>query len=106
MPPGTTSCALPREVVQAAPQALVMLAAYGAETNISYPARPADPRTPWNIDWTVKVRYKSQTTALLGMNMDAMGQDGPPRRPGQPPPQRRPGIGGSILKGVLGIPGL
>ena len=104
----TTRCAVPKEVMDAAPHALVQLSAYGAETNLSYPARPADPRTPWNIDWTVKVRYKSQTGAILGMEMPGMddGRQGPPQRPGQPPP-KRPSIGGSILRGVLSgqIPG-
>ena len=69
MNPQTTTCSVPREVVQAAPHALVQLMAYGAETNLSYPARPADPKIPWNIEWTVKVRYKSQTGGLLGMAM-------------------------------------
>jgi hypothetical protein len=108
MNPQTTSCAIPREVVQAAPHALVTLAAYGGEANFSYPARPADPKVPWNIEWTVKVRYKSQTGGLLGMEAPGgMGdsEGGPPRR-GQPQQRpQRPGLGGSILKGVLGIPG-
>ena len=106
--PATTRCAVPKEVMAAAPHALVQLSAYGGETNLSYPARPADPRTPWNIDWSVKVRYKSQTGAIVGMEMPGMdaGRSGQPQRPGQPPPPR-PSIGGSILRGVLAgkIPG-
>lgn len=116
MSPQTTTCSVPREVVQAAPHALVQLMAYGAETNLSYPARPADPKIPWNIEWTVKVRYKSQTGGLLGMAMPgAMGgmagddEDGGPPQRGQqrPQQQQRPGLGGSILRGVLSgkIPG-
>ena len=112
---------VPKEVVQNAPHALVQLAAYGGETNLSYPARPADPRQPWNIEWTVKVRYKSQTGGLLGMAMPGggrggmgggYGDDGEAAQRGgrgqpQQQPQGRPSIGGSILRGVLGgkIPG-
>ena len=121
MSPQTTSCTVPKEVVQNAPHALVQLAAYGGETNLSYPARPADPRQPWNIEWTVKVRYKSQTGGLLGMAMPGggrggmgggYGDDGEAAQRGgrgqpQQQPQGRPSIGGSILRGVLGgkIPG-
>jgi len=111
MTPQTTSCAVPREMVQAAPQALVQLAAYGQETNLSYPARPADPRVPWNIEWTVKVRYKSQTGGLLGMAMPGgmAGDDdqGPRGQRGQqqPKPRGRPGLG-DVLRGLGGIPQL
>jgi hypothetical protein len=74
MDPRTTSCAVPMEAVQAAPHALVQLSAYGDEANFSYPPRPTDPKVAWNIQWAVKVRYKSQTGAMLGMNMPgAMG---------------------------------
>jgi len=117
MSPQTTTCTIPREVVQAAPHALVQLVAYGAETNLSYPPRPADPRTPWNIDWTVKVRYKSQTGGILGMTMpgaggrspygddgEGMGRNGP-AQPGARKPPGLPGLGGAILKGIVKIPG-
>lgn len=114
--PTVTSCTIPQEVVKAAPQAMVQLAAYGAETNLSYPPRPSDPKVAWNIDWTVKVRYKAQTGGILGMDMaGAMGGDdedeaprrGPAGQRGQRPQQQPPSIGGAILRGVLGgrIPG-
>jgi hypothetical protein len=104
--PQTTSCAVPKEVVQAAPHAMVQLVAYGQETNLSYPARPADPRVPWNIEWTVKVRYKSQTGGLLGMAMPggmAGDDDEGPRSQRQPKPRGRPGLG-DVLRGLGSIP--
>jgi hypothetical protein len=119
MAPATTSCTIPQEVVKVAPNAMVQLAAYGAETNISYPPRPADPKVAWNIDWTLKVRYRSQTGGILGMDarsmgMGAMGEadEAPRGAPGQRGPQPRsplgvPGLGGAILKGLGGrLPGL
>ncbi|RYF97874.1 MAG: hypothetical protein EON94_14150, partial [Caulobacteraceae bacterium] len=115
MAPSTTKCTIPQEVLKIAPQAMVQLAAYGGETNISYPPRPADPKAPWNIDWALKVRYKSQTGALLGMEMPGMAADdergapGAPTQTGQQPtaPFGVPGLGGAILKGLGGrLPGL
>src|SRR5690606_18059541 len=117
MAPTTTTCTIPQEVLKIAPQAMVQLAAYGGETDISYPPRPADPKTPWNIDWSLKVRYKSQTAAMLGMEMPGMAGGGggrgapgvPTQQQGQQPasPFGVPGIGGAILKGLGGrLPGL
>jgi hypothetical protein len=119
MGPSVTSCTIPQEAVKAAPNLMVQLAAYGGETNVSYPPRPADPKVAWNIDWTLKVRYKSQTGGILGMEVpgmggeddDVAGQRGFPGQPGrQAPPQSPlgiPGVGGAILKGLGGrLPGL
>ena len=101
--PQTTSCVVPREAVQAAPHGLVQLSAYGGETNLSYPPRPADPKQPWNIEWTVKVRYKSQTGGMLGMaspgGRGGMGESGQ-GRPGQQRPPARPGMG-DVLRGLV-----
>jgi hypothetical protein len=110
MNPQTTSCTVPKEVVDAAPQAMVQLAAYGEEANFSYPPRPENRATPWNIEWQVKVRYRSQTGGILGMTMPQM--DEPGRRgaaqtePGQPqtPPPARPSAG-DVLRG-LGVPSI
>jgi hypothetical protein len=76
---GTTSCVIPEEAMQAAGRAgFFMLNAYGGETNLSYPPRPPSPQ-PWRIAWEVKVRYKSSTSGMVGMDMSRMmggqGQD-------------------------------
>jgi len=67
MPPTQTECIVPSEVIQAAPMAMLMMIAYGDEVNVANPPRPSSPRTPWNIEWSTKVRFKSSTTQLLGM---------------------------------------
>lgn len=119
MGPQTTRCAIPKEAVAAAPQALVQMTAYGAEANFASPPRPQDPAVPWNIDWTVKVRYRSQTGGILGMadpfasrQTGQSGQSPPDGEGGGPaegkpppakPPARRPGLG-DIMRGLGGIP--
>jgi hypothetical protein len=119
MSPQTTSCTIPKEVIDAAPQAMIQLVAYGREANFVYPPRPSNPKEAWNQQWQVKVRYRSATGGMLGMEMPNMAggdEDGPPRRGGQrgaqqqPPPQspadakaerRR-----AIMKGLGGALGL
>jgi hypothetical protein len=73
MGPDATSCAVPKEVVDAAPQGFLQMVAYGQEANFVYPERPRDPKVAWNRQWEVKVRYRSATGGLLGMTMPSMG---------------------------------
>ncbi len=65
MPPQTTECVVPSEVVKASPFGMLSMIAYGEEANFSDPPRPA--KGPWNLKWTVKVRRKSTTATILGM---------------------------------------
>lgn len=110
MAPGQTSCTVPVEVAAAAPQSMYQFVAYGGETNLSWPERPADPKVAWNIAWTVKVRYRSAAGGILGMQMpggfgggDEAGSP-PSGTPGKPRPAK-PGKpkGTDILRG-LGVP--
>jgi hypothetical protein len=72
----TTSCTVPKEVVDAAPAGFVQMVAYGQEANFVYPPRPANPKVAWNQEWQVKVRYRSATGGLLGMAMPGAGGRG------------------------------
>jgi hypothetical protein len=111
MGPGQRACAVPKEVLDAMPQGLVQMAAYRGEANFVYPPRPSDPRAAWNQQWAVKVRYRSATGGLLGMEMPQMpgaGAYAPSRggapgaqQPGQPP--RKPKAS-DILRGLGGFP--
>ena len=82
--PQTTTCAVPREAAQMMGVGtqrengggMVMLTAFGPEANFADPPRPADPRTPWNINWTVKVRTASNTMDMLGQSMSSMMSGG------------------------------
>jgi hypothetical protein len=65
--PETTTCTVPSEVVKASPVGMLQMIAYGEETDFADPPRPHAAGAPWNLRWTVKVRRKSTTQALLGM---------------------------------------
>ena len=108
MPPTQTSCTVPAEVKQAAGQMMMMqLYAYGPEADFAYPPRPANPKTPWNLQWTAKARYKSTTGLMLGMpGMAATpedAEDSADRPQDQPKPKCKPkGLGG-FLKAKMGV---
>jgi hypothetical protein len=101
MPPSQTSCTIPAEVKTAAGGFMMAsLYAYGPERNFAYPPRPANPRLPWNPDWTAKVRYRAMTSLMLGMpGMDGMdgsdmGNQGADGSGDQPRPKRcKPSLG-------------
>ena len=97
LPPTTTRCAIPAEVVQQVPVGLLSMNAFGEEVNLVDPPRPADPRTPWNMNWAVKVRYRSSTGTMLGM--PGMGGGSSDARPGaEPAPNAPPKRGGLLGK--------
>jgi hypothetical protein len=103
MAPDQTQCTIPLEAMQAAgARGFFTLTAYGGETNFAYPERPPAPK-PWHVEWTVKVRYRSSTGGLVGMNLGGRGAQNQPGQPGQAQkPAPRPGIG-SFIPGMGGI---
>lgn len=111
--PTTSSCQVPRGIFAGAPSAkggegggLVRMVAYGSESNIAYPPRPADPKAPWEPEWAVRVRVKSQTTAFLGGAEDKRpGMAGSGRSPAATEPQGQeaaPPNPINLLKGLFG----
>ena len=69
--PGTTSCAVPQGIFAAKDGnrdsgAMAQMIAFGGESYIVHPPRPTDAKTPWNQEWAVRLRIKSQTMASLG----------------------------------------
>ena len=67
--PETTQCAIPQGIFagggrDATPMLRMM--AYGGESHIVHPPRPADPKAAWEPEWSVRVRVKSHTMAMLG----------------------------------------
>ena len=60
LPPSTTDCAVPAEVVKATRNgSMLMFTAYGDESTFVYPARPADHTIAWDQDWFARVSFRS-----------------------------------------------
>ena len=108
--PSVTECTVPGEVVKrAGGSPFLNFIAYGPEANFAQPPRPQDPKQPWEPLWTVKVRFKSTASTLLG---DAGGAGGhrparaesAPREPGEAqtaePAQKPAGPADAVKEGV------
>ncbi|WP_017668984.1 hypothetical protein [Sandarakinorhabdus sp. AAP62] len=112
MPPTQTNCAIPKEVMAAAPNGLVSLVAHGPEENFLFPPRPADPKIAWDQQYAVKARFVARAGGPAGMNMAEMMGDEDEDRPRRGSRQRakpkcsdRPTAGdalGGVMGGLLG----
>jgi hypothetical protein len=104
MPPTQTSCAIPRQAVEAAQGGLVAFTSHGPEENLIHPPRPKDPKQDWVQEWAVKTRFASRSGAILGMEGVAGGAptaSGKPRCPADAATEVGKGAGG-VLGGGLG----
>lgn len=111
--PTVTRCAVPKGIFGEGGGAMLRMIAYGNELNLAHPPRPADPKVPWEPQWAVKVRVKSVTSAMLGMDMSDM-QRAPGSGAAQAPAQEAPPPAGerkteeklpdpiNVLKGIFG----
>jgi len=93
-----TDCAVPQGIFQPGDSAgsrrgrseggaMLRMIAYGGEHGFVHPPRPADPKVPWEQEWSVRLRVKSQTMAMLGQEGADEGQSRRGRgmaRPQQP----------------------
>jgi hypothetical protein len=100
MPSSQTSCTVPAEVKQAAGEvAMTQLYGYGPQADFAYPPRPAGAKAAWKPDWVARVRFRSNSTIMLGMpGMDGMGQ-GEEGTSSAPPPSGKP----KCKKGLAGM---
>jgi hypothetical protein len=101
--PSVTRCAIPKGIFagqdgQAAGGMLQMIA-YGPESNIAWPPRPANPKTPWTPEWNVRVRTKSTAMAMLGMEVSAADAEDAEDADGQPQEESK---AKKLLKGLFG----
>ncbi|HMO74032.1 MAG TPA: hypothetical protein PKD99_12215 [Sphingopyxis sp.] len=101
MPPSQTSCQIPAEAKKASGEMMVgNLNAFGPEANFAYPPKPAG-NAAWNIDWTAKVRFRSYTMLMVGVDLGGMGAGamggGESGQPAEPPKKKK-------CRGPLGIP--
>jgi hypothetical protein len=109
LPASASNCAIPRGIFagrsnvegqQATMPGMLMMTAYGPESWITYPPKPANPKQPWNPEWSVRLRAKSAASAIIGLDFGGM-QQMPEDGEDEQPPQQRPGMKG-LLKGLLG----
>ena len=82
--PATTRCAVPAGIFAGSGGGMLRMIAYGPELNLADPPRPADKAIPWEPQWAVRVRTKSQTMAMLGMRSMDAGGAGAGADPGEP----------------------
>ena len=108
LPASATSCTIPKGIfagtsvmqgVQGAMPGMLSMTAYGPESWITYPPKPADPKQPWKPEWSVRLRARSSASAMLGLDLSDMQEMEQQEREQQP--QKRPGVKG-LLKGILG----
>ena len=99
--PKTTACTAPKGVFTGQ-GAMLRMIAYGSELNLAHPPRPTDPKVAWEPQWAVKLRVKSQTMVMLGMDMPGMPGQGPGRE--AEPEKKEPAAPGvkDLLKGLFG----
>lgn len=106
MSPQTTTCTVPTEVRAAAPDFMFgTMHAYGPEESFSYPPKPADPKAKWALESTARIRHRSTTGFLVGIEgmggVSAETLDRPQCKP------KKKGLGGMLggaLSGALGVP--
>ncbi|GAB3753187.1 hypothetical protein [Lysobacter olei] len=93
-----TSCALPKGIFGQGDDAGAMLRmiAYGPETTLTYPPRPAG-KAPWTPEWSVRVRTKSTAFAPLGMDIATHDEANRTDQPQDKKKQMK-----RLLRGLLG----
>lgn len=111
--PSVTRCTVPKGIFGEGGGAMLRMIAYGSEFNLAHPPRPADPKVAWEPQWAVKLRLKSVSTAMLGMDMREMTRGGARQAPAEPPADKPGEAKGepkveekldpvNILRGILG----
>ncbi len=63
--PDARTCTVPKGIFGNG--AMLRMIAYGTELNLAYPPKPTNQNLVWEPQWAVKVRLKSVTNAMLGM---------------------------------------
>jgi hypothetical protein len=105
--PGVTQCAVPKGIFGDGGGAMLRMIAYGSELGLAHPPRPTDPKIAWEPEWSVKLRVKSQTSAMLGMDMAAMQRGEAPARDessptAEPKKEEKKANPVDVLRGIFG----
>jgi hypothetical protein len=121
LPPQTTECTVPGQVVKEMDTPFLRFIAYGDELNLVQPPRPQDPNQPWEQIWAVKVRLRSTAGLMLAEGMGGASGEGEareersprqarPEAPPKPEPEQKSGgavddavkEGVKIFRGIFG----
>ena len=65
MDPKTTSCTIPRGIFKDTGGSALQLIGYGEDLFAEYPPKPKDPKEPWNLIWSARVRLKTTGMTML-----------------------------------------
>lgn len=99
LPASVTSCAVPKGIFGEKAGGMLRMIAYGPESYFAYPPRPTNPKTPWEPDWSTKVRVKSTFSSMLGGFEGGRGEHDVSAK--EAPEENRLTPGG-LLKGLFG----
>jgi len=115
LPAEATQCAIPRGIFAAGAgresTPMLRMMAYGGESHIVHPPRPADPKAPWAPEWAVRVRVKAHTMAMLGEEQGGSAMRGAGSSDLPEPAEREEGRAAqpantvspiNLLRGILG----
>jgi hypothetical protein len=121
LPAAQTRCAIPKGIFAGGNDSggMLRMISFGNELNLVHPPRPADPKQPWDQEWTARVRVKATTMAMLGeessaparrrgapARSDSQAPSAPQQSAGQPQqPQAQPQEGSTPMPAIPGIPG-
>jgi hypothetical protein len=98
-----TRCAIPAGIFAKADGAMVQGIAYGQDLQLTYPARPTNPKVAWEPEWTAQIRVKSQ--AMLPLEQGGSTAKMQKEKPLTPAIPGVPDLGGALggaLKGLFG----
>jgi hypothetical protein len=98
---------VPAEVKAAAPDYMFgTLNAYGPEESFAYPPKRADPKVKWALEWTARIRHRSSTGFLVGVEGFGGGQaETADTQQCKPKKKGFGGLLGGAIGGALGVPG-
>jgi hypothetical protein len=100
--PATGQCTVPKGVFTGE-GGMLRAIAYGSEQNQAWPPRPSDPKQAWEPQWAVKLRVKSMSMAMLGME-GGMPHRGMPAEQAPAPQEEGTKLPNAkdLLKGIFG----
>lgn len=109
LPADARQCTIPSAVMREIETPLLQMNALGEEATIAQP-RPTTAPGSWRPAWSVMLRYRSDTMAMLGQPMPSLGATGGEEAPaveGDKAPQRakkrRGGLLGAAAGSLLGL---